>query len=536
MGEPSETVSQGASVAEARMATSTAHTSRHGPHVAPGVENRTEMSGGKRPRRSMRWVVVAIVGGVAAAVGVWKGGPWARAYFSRVSTDDAFVAGDATTVASRLADVVEEVLVHNDDYVDRGKLLVRLDQRPLQIAVDQARADLRQAELNVDRLVKSLATSRAQWEQARDQVRSSALALEEAWRVVETQQQQVRSRIAGLRSQAASLRASYAELVLAQKDHARVKNLVASQTATREELDQKLAALDSAREKYKVAEQSVQQARAVLGLAPDYQYPERIPADLERTDTEVRRAVAAGQQILANLGLAAGLHRVEPEALLAALHHVADGSAESWFDEVPSIRSARSQVDQAIAMLGGPSFDPSRPYAHPSVARARKDLEEAELRFSYTEIRAPVTGFINRRSVNPGDHVQTGQGLMSIQPLDAVYVEANFKETQLSALTIGLPASIWVDAYPGHVVRGRLSGFAPATGAASSMLPPENATGNFVKVTQRIPVRIDLIEPNPCQTPLLVGMSVIPEIDIKAQPDGPDAGNRLRASKQESHP
>ena len=130
------------------------------------------------------------------------------------------------------------------------------------------RSDLRQAELNVDRMVKSLATSRAQWEQARDQVRSSVAALEEAWRAVEGQQEQVRSRIAGLRSQAASLRASYAELVLAQKDHARVKNLVASQTATREELDQKLAALESAREKYKVAEQSVQQARAVLALAP----------------------------------------------------------------------------------------------------------------------------------------------------------------------------------------------------------------------------------------------------------------------------
>ena len=112
--------------------------------------------------------------------------------------------------------------------------------------------------------------------------------------------------------------------MLAQKDHERVKNLVAAQTATREELDQKLAALQSAREKFKAAEQSVQQARALLALAPDYQHPEQVPADLERTDTQVRRAVAAGQQILANLGLASGMHAMEPESLHAALSDSTD--------------------------------------------------------------------------------------------------------------------------------------------------------------------------------------------------------------------
>ena len=155
---------------------------------------------------------------------------------------------------------------------------------------------------------------------------------------------------------------------------------------------------------------------------------------------------------------------------------------------------------------------------------------------------APVSGFVNRRSVNPGDYVQSGQGLLSIQPLDNVYIEANFKETQLAELLIGQSVAIWVDAYPGRVVQGRVSGFAPATGAASSMLPPENATGNFVKVVQRVPVRIDLVEPNPREAPLLVGMSVEPEVDIKARPTGPDAGSRLRSgmtsqsSRQEGQP
>ena len=136
---------------------------------------------------------------------------------------------------------------------------------------------------------------------------------------------------------------------------------------------------------------------------------------------------------------------------------------------------------------------------------------------------------MNRRAVNPGDNVQAGQGLMSIQPLDQVYIVANFKETQLADLEIGRPVEISVDAYPSRVFHGRVSGFAPATGAASSMLPPENATGNFVKVVQRVPVRIDLTEPNPPDAPLFVGMSVVPEVDIKAEPAGPDAGQRFRS-------
>jgi membrane fusion protein (multidrug efflux system) len=160
----------------------------------------------------------------------------------------------------------------------------------------------------------------------------------------------------------------------------------------------------------------------------------------------------------------------------------------------------------------------------------QKEVEEAELNLSYTEIRAPVSGFVNRKSVNPGDHVQATQALMSIQPLDNVYIVANFKETQLGDIVIGQPVEIMVDAYPNHRLKGRVSGFAAATGAASSLLPAENATGNFVKVVQRVPVRIDLVEPNPRKTPLFVGMSVVPEVAIKEEPTGPDAGGRLRSS------
>jgi membrane fusion protein, multidrug efflux system len=529
MAEPDGSGGERVATAGPRTVVSAGHVSRHGPHKEDGTTPAGATEGAAPPRRTARRLRVALAVGAAAVLGGWKGGPWVRAYFAHVSTDDAFVTGDASTVPSRIADVVERVLVHDNDYVERGTLLVRLDREPYQLLVEQKRLDWQQARLTIDRSVRALEAARADLEQARDQVRSSVAALEEAWRAVEGQQEQVRYRIASLRAEVASQRAAQAEVILAQKDHERIKVLVGQQSGTQAELDQRLATLQGAREKLKAAAEGVQQARALLALPPDYQHPEQVPADLEYTATDVRRAVAAGQQTLARLGLAAAVRELQPESLHRALRDLTARTDESWFDDVPSVRTARAQVDQAVAMLGGPSFDPARPYEHPSVVRAQKDLADAELRLGYTEIRAPVTGFVNRRAVNPGDAVQAGQGLLSIQPLEEVYIVANFKETQIADLAIGQPAEVEVDAYPGRTFRGRVSGFAPATGAASSMLPPENATGNFVKVVQRIPVRIDLVDPNPRETPLLVGMSVVPSVNIKARPDGPDAGARLRS-------
>ena len=166
-----------------------------------------------------------MAGGLVVGLGVWKGGPWVRDYFSHVSTDDAFIAGYATTVASRLSDLVEQVLVHDNDYVERGAVLVRLDRRPFEIAVDQMRSDLRQAKLNVDRMVKSLEAPG--W--ARPGARPGPVLGRRA-----------RGGMAGRRGAAGAgappgspacgprppRSASYAELILRQKDHERVKNLV----------------------------------------------------------------------------------------------------------------------------------------------------------------------------------------------------------------------------------------------------------------------------------------------------------------------
>ena len=147
---------------------------------------------------------------------------------------------------------------------------------------------------------------------------------------------------------------------------------------------------------------------------------------------------------------------------------------------------------------------------------------------SYCRIFADIDGIISNRSVNPGDRVTQGQRLMAIRSLDDFWIDCNFKETQLEPIRIGHPVEIRVNAYPDKVFRGRVTGFSPGTGAVTALLPPQNATGNFVKIVQRLPVRVNVIGGNPPDTPLFAGLSVEPRIFIRERPEGPHAGQRLR--------
>lgn len=139
---------------------------------------------------------------------------------------------------------------------------------------------------------------------------------------------------------------------------------------------------------------------------------------------------------------------------------------------------------------------------------AAANVELARLNLSYCSIVAPISGYIAQKSVQVGEQIQPGQPLMAIVPLDQVYVEANFKETQLENVRIGQVAEIRADMYPGHVFKGRVVGIRAGTGAAFSLLPPENATGNWIKVVQRIPVKIALDSSPTERLPLRLGASL----------------------------
>jgi membrane fusion protein, multidrug efflux system len=145
--------------------------------------------------------------------------------------------------------------------------------------------------------------------------------------------------------------------------------------------------------------------------------------------------------------------------------------------------------------------------------KSRADLEAAQLNLSYCTIMAPISGVIAQKSLQVGDRIQPGQALMAVVPLQDIYVEANFKETQLTNVRVGQPAKIDADVYPGYSYRGRVIGVRAGTGAAFSLLPAENATGNWIKVVQRIPVKILFDGPMPQDHPLAVGMSLEVTID-----------------------
>ncbi len=178
-----------------------------------------------------------------------------------------------------------------------------------------------------------------------------------------------------------------------------------------------------------------------------------------------------------------------------------------------NVALAQHQVAQARAALGGEIEDHSR-YDRPSVQQAAAALEAAKLDLAYTRITAPFDGIITHKTVHVGHRVQPGEPLMADVPTGRLYITANYKETQLTYVRVGQEATIEADIYPGYIYHGHVDSISMGTGAAFSLLPPENATGNWVKVVQRVPVKVVLDRPAPRDKPLRLGLSVEIAIDV----------------------
>src|SRR5579863_1705322 len=194
-----------------------------------------------------------------------------------------------------------------------------------------------------------------------------------------------------------------------------------------------------------------------------------------------------------------------------------DQSETAYRASEANLALAKQEVARSRAALGGAdSVDHDR-YDQAIVKQAESELKTAELDLGYSNIRAPVSGVVTRKTVHIGHRVQAGEPLMTIVPLDSLYVTANFKETQLTDVRVGQKAEIVADIYPDYTFRGHVDSISLGTGAAFSLLPPENATGNWVKVVQRVPVKIVLDSPAPADKPLRLGLSVEVAIDINDQ-------------------
>jgi membrane fusion protein (multidrug efflux system) len=179
------------------------------------------------------------------------------------------------------------------------------------------------------------------------------------------------------------------------------------------------------------------------------------------------------------------------------------------------VTRAQKELQESLAAIGGSTKIPID--QQPAIKEAKAKLEQARLNLGYTRITAQVNGYITKRQVEVGNWVKAGQPLMMLVPLKTsqLWIQANYKETNLTNMYIGQPATIQVDSYPGIEFKGRVDSIMAGTGSAFSLLPPENATGNWVKVVQRVPVKITLLPPFPANRPLRLGMSTEVTVDTR---------------------
>ncbi|OIQ52253.1 Multidrug export protein EmrA [Pseudodesulfovibrio hydrargyri] len=377
-----------------------------------------------------------VLGPVVLVLAVALGYPLYLRIMTHESTDDAFVEAHVVSMSPRVAGHVAEVPVHDNQWVEKGDLLVQVDQRTFQVALDVAKARLQSADAAMQEAEAEVSAARSLVAQ-----RNAALSSN--------------------RSELAQARAGVDEYAAGhsrdENDFKRMDEMVEAGAVSRQEYDH-------ARAQAAVSKAKLLSARKKI----------------DTQSAQIRQAVASAQ-------------------------------------------AAEDELLQAQAVV-----DKRRAEANEAEAQVR----QAELDLSYTRITAPCAGFVTKKSVEPGAYVQVGQQLLSVVGRD-VWVVANFKETQISGMRPGQPVDIEVDAYPDVVFKGRVDSIQRGTGSRFTLLPPENATGNFIKVVQRVPVKIVLDRRNGGNGYLLApGMSVIPDVDLADRPghDGLAAADPGRAT------
>ena len=456
----------------------------------------------KAPSKRRRILVLA-----AIAVGsllLFFGIPKVISAFNTVSTDDAYVNGYVTFVAPRVSGQVARVLVDNNNRVKKGDVLVELDPEPyqVQVAIKQAAVDAAQANLTVAQAaVRGLV----------GQTRSYRFKLSRAIEDVDNQ-------IALIAARVATWEQEKATLVLAQQEFDRSQRLLSTRVVSQEEYDERREALDVAKAQVTQALQNIYQARVALGLpaqAPEGKSLSDVPDDLDQTFSSVRQAQADLLQTASQLGVVPSSYALTPKQMLDEFYRRDPaGDLDRIYAEV--IRNA-----------------PSLKQAQTNLMQAQRDLDQANLNLRYCTVVAEIDGVISRRNVNPGNNLQVGQNVMAINSLHDIWIDVNFKETQLRNLRIGQHVDLELDMYGGkHTFEGRISGFTYGTGSTLALLPPQNATGNFVKVVQRLPVRVDVLNYDPDKLPLFAGLSVTPTVDLTVEPTGPNAGQYLQQLSQ----
>ena len=389
------------------------------------------------------------IGAVVIAVLATSAWLWATA--GRETTDDAQVDAHVTPIAARVGGTVIDVRVKENQQIEAGTVLAVLDPRDYQVALEKARAELATAEADAAvAKVNVPITSTA----ATSNVSTARGGVEHAEASVDQAQRGIEGANARLVTAQARQREAEANATRTAKDVERFKGLLAKDEISQQQYDAAVAAADGARAAADSARSQVQEAQSGIQVA----------------QSQLAQARAGSSQATAQLQ-----------------------NAQSAPQQVEAIRARAASADA-------------------KVMQQRAAVEQAELNLQYAIVKAPTKGIVSKKGIEVGQVVQPGQPLMTLIPLEDVWVTANFKETQLRDMRPGQPAIVEVDAYGGREFKGHIESLAAATGSRFSLLPPENATGNFVKVVQRVPVHIAIDEKQDGQQLLRPGMSVTAKV------------------------
>lgn len=448
--------------------------------TAPEERNHPPEAAKKKEGRRRKIVMLAIAGAAVAAALAFGLPAWLHS-LDHESTDDAFVEGHVVPVSARVPGHTVEVAVDNNQAVKAGDLLVRLDPADREsdveaaaAALDAARAREEAARLRVDLTEVGTGADLESAEAGVEMAKARVAAAETGVAAAESALAQAR---VGVKVAQASVDEAEADVTskeaAAKRDRAdleRARRMVENDSAPEQALDHARAAATASDAEVAAAKQHLAAQRARV----------------EQAESAVAVAGSAVDQ--------AKSERESAKASLAAATAKRDAA-----------RSGPKEVAAAKAALETATAE---------VKRAEAAVATAKLLLSYTEIRAPSDGRVTKKSVEEGQYVQPGQALLTIVPPE-VWVVANFKETQLGRIRPGQPVKIEVDAWPDHVFPGRVESVQRGTGSRFSLLPPENATGNYVKVVQRVPVKI-VFDPAPDLDRFLLvpGMSVVPDVTV----------------------
>ena len=401
-----------------------------------------------RRKRTIRFVLLALLV-VAAIVAI----PVYAYYSVRESTDDAQVDGHVVPISPRVTGTIVEVLVNDNQLVKAGDPLVRLDPADYQVAQAQAEAQLANAQASTTESSVNVPVTDIN---SRSQVNTSLTQVDQEQASVASAAQAVNSARAKLVASQADLVGRQANLVKAQNDLKRFEALVSKDEISHQDFDAATAAAQSAASGVDSAKANISGSQHAL---------DESLAELNVAKARLSMAIVQRRQ------------------------------SEALQPRQKELTEARFKQSQA------------------QVKQAEANLNQARLNIGYTNIVAPVSGVVSRKTAEPGMQISPGQQIMAIVPLDDVWVTANFKETQLKKMVPGQKVEFDVDTYgSSHKYHGHIDSLAAASGARFSLLPPENATGNYVKVVQRVPVKI-LLEPGENRDHLLLpGMSVTPTV------------------------